>query len=272
MLKPNERQSFKDLLSFAHQLADLSGPVVMQHFRKPISIENKASGRAFDPVTKADRGAERVISQALKARFPSHGMVGEEYGSRNAASRYQWVIDPIDGTRAFIMGSPLWGTLIGLLDDGQPSVGVMDQPFTGERCWSAASASYLQKRGGKPKRIKTRACPRLEDAILTSTHPDLFEGAHHQQTLTSLKSRVRMTRYGGDCYGYTLLAAGFVDLIIETGLKSYDIVALIPIIERAGGRVTTWDGEPATSGGNVVASGDPRLHEAVLKAIASSRR
>jgi histidinol phosphatase-like enzyme (inositol monophosphatase family) len=270
--KPVERQSFKELLSFAHELADLSGPAVMQHFRKPISVENKASGGAFDPVTKADRGAERVISQALKARFPDHGMVGEEYGSRNAASRYQWVIDPIDGTRAFIMGSPLWGTLIGLLDDGQPSVGLMDQPFTGERYWSAASASYLQKRGGKPKRIKTRACPRLEDAILTSTHPDLFEGAHQEQAFASLKSRVRMTRYGGDCYGYALLAAGFVDLIIESGLKSYDIVALIPIIERAGGRITTWDGQPATSGGSVVASGDPRLHDAALTAIAKSRR
>lgn len=243
---------------------------MLQYFRKPVVIENKAGPGAFDPVTKADRAAERAVCKALKAQFPDHGLIGEEYGTRNPHSRYQWVVDPIDGTRSFIMGSPLWGTLIGLLEDGEPVLGLMDQPFTGERIWSDIRASYLRIRDGVSKRIKTRPCPRMDDAILTSTHPDVFEGPRQQQALQSLKRSVRMTRYGGDCYGYGLLAAGHVDLIVEAGLKTYDIAPLIPIIERAGGIVTTWDGGPATAGGNIVAAGDPRVHEAALKLISKA--
>ena len=271
MTKRSSANDFSNLLKCAHDLADLSGPAVLKHFRKPVAIDNKAGIGSFDPVTKADRAAERVIGNALKSRFPDHGMVGEEYGTRNGAGRYSWVIDPIDGTRAFIMGSPLWGTLIGLLDEGKPCLGIMDQPFTGERFWSGPAASFMRVGNGPAKKIKTRPCATLADATLTSTHPDLFEGPRQQKALVSLKGAVRMTRYGGDCYGYCLLAAGFVDLIIESGLKSYDIVALIPIIERAGGCVTTWDGRPATSGGNIIASGDPRIHEAAMKVIAKSQ-
>lgn len=268
MTKRPGSTDFPTLLKFAHELADTSGPAVLKHFRTPIGVDNKAGIGAFDPVTKADRAAERVISKAIRTRFPDHGMVGEEYGTRDGAGHYSWVVDPIDGTRAFIMGSPLWGTLIGLLDDGKPCLGLMDQPFTGERFWSANAASYMRIGSGAVKKIKTRPCAALADAVLTSTHPDLFEGQKQQKTLSVLKSAVRMTRYGGDCYGYCLLAAGHVDLIIESGLKSYDIVALIPIIEKAGGRVTTWDGKPATSGGNIIAAGDPRIHEAAMKLIA----
>ena len=271
MTKRPSASEFQKLLQCAHDLADSSGPTVLKHFRTPVAIDNKAGLGSFDPVTKADRAAERVISKALKARFPDHGIVGEEYGTREGAGRYNWVIDPIDGTRAFIMGSPLWGTLIGLLEDGKPYLGIMDQPFTGERFWSGPAASYMRIGNGAPKKIKTRACASLADATLTSTHPDLFEGPKQQKALTTLKGAVRMTRYGGDCYAYCLLAAGFVDLIIESGLKSYDIVALIPIVERAGGCVTTWDGKPATSGGNIIASGDPRIHAAAMKLIAKSQ-
>lgn len=267
MTDTSKPPSFPALLQCAHDLADASGPAVLAHFRKPIAVDNKAAS-GFDPVTKADRAAERVIARQLKARFPDHGIVGEEYGNRAGAGRFSWVVDPIDGTRAFIMGSPLWGTLIGLLDGGAPCLGVMDQPFTGERFWSGDKASYMRVRGGAPKKLKTRACARLDEAILTSTHPDLFEGPKQQRALHQLKNAVRMTRYGGDCYGYCLLAAGFVDVIVESNLKPYDIVALIPIIERAGGCITTWDGGPATSGGNVVASGDARLHDQALALIA----
>jgi histidinol phosphatase-like enzyme (inositol monophosphatase family) len=267
--KSTNKTTFASMLACAHDLADLSGAAVLPHFRKSIAVDNKAAAGQFDPVTKADRAAERVIARELKARFPDHGIVGEEYGTRTGAGRYSWVVDPIDGTRAFIMGSPLWGTLIGLLDDGAPCLGVMDQPFTGERYWSGESASFMRiGSDGAPKKIKTRACAKLSDATLTSTHPDLFEGPKQQKALAQLKGAVRMTRYGGDCYGYCLLASGFVDLIIESNLKSYDIVALIPIIEKAGGRVTTWDGKPATSGGNVIASGDARIHEQALDLIA----
>jgi myo-inositol-1(or 4)-monophosphatase len=263
----NPDTEFEDIVRAGHELADLSGPVILEYFRKPMSVENKAVGGAFDPVTQADRGAEKTIVERLATQFPDHGIIGEEFGTKAGSSPFQWVIDPIDGTRSFIIGSPLWGTLIGVLRDGLPYFGLMDQPFTGERFWSEDQASYQRLRGGQPVRLRTRACSRIEDAILTSTHPDLFEGAERMAVLERLKAAARLTRYGGDCYGYCLLAAGHVDLVIESDLKPYDIAAVIPIIERAGGRVTTWDGSDASHGGDVIASGDPRLHEAVLKLI-----
>jgi myo-inositol-1(or 4)-monophosphatase len=258
---------FQAIVRVAHELADISGPVILKHFRKAVPVENKADGGAFDPVTKADRGAEKAIVQALATRMPNDGVFGEEFGTKGGTSRYQWVIDPIDGTRSFIIGSPLWGTLIGVLRDGKPLFGLMDQPFTGERFWSGDRAAYHSVGGGRPTRLKARACPRLEDAVLASTHPDLFEGADQAAALNRLKAAARLTRYGGDCYNYCLLAAGFIDIVLETSLKPYDIVALIPIIERAGGRVTTWTGGDASSGGDVIACGDARLHEAALALI-----
>lgn len=257
-------------MRFAHELADLAGPLTLKHFRKSMPVENKATGGDFDPVTRADRAAEKTITKALAARFPQHGIVGEEFGTTTASGPFQWVIDPIDGTRSFIMGSPLWGTLIGVLEDGSPFFGLMDQPFTKERFWSSERGSYQRVHGGKPTRIKTRSCPGLVDAVLNSTHPDLFEGAARKRKFTSLTRAVRMTRYGGDCYSYCLLAAGHIDLIVESGLKPYDIVALIPIIEGAGGRVTTWKGGPATDGGDIVACGDPKLHAEVLEFLAKA--
>ena len=256
--------SFKALLEGAHAFAELSGAAILKHFRKPIAVENKLD-TGFDPVTAADRAAEKAIAKALKARFPGHSLIGEEFGASNAGSRYRWIVDPIDGTRAFIMGSPLWGTLIGLLDGDKPVLGVMDQPFTGERFWSAEKTAHMRRGAGKAVTLKTRSCGALKDAVLTSTHPGLFEAGTQRELLCRMEASVRMTRYGGDCYGYCLLAAGFVDLIIEPGLKSYDIAALIPIIERAGGIVTTWDGGPAFDGGNIIACGDRRLHTAALK-------
>ena len=263
-MKSGARPSFKVLLAFAHELADLSGDVIRPYFRKPIAVTNKARTGAFDPVTAADQAAERAIARAIAKRWPDHGVLGEEYGSARDGARLTWVVDPIDGTRAFIMGSPLWGTLIGLRDGQAPLLGLMDQPFTRERFWSAETASFLRIGDGKARRLETRACSRLADAVVTTTHPDLFEPGFETQAFARLKSKVRMTRYGGDCYGYCLLAAGFVDIVIESGLKPYDVVALIPIIERAGGRVTTWNGEPAAAGGRILASGDARLHEEAL--------
>jgi myo-inositol-1(or 4)-monophosphatase len=184
-------------------------------------------------------------------------------------ARLRWVIDPIDGTRAFIMGYPLWGTLIGLLDAEKPVLGVMDQPFTGERFWSGANAAYFRAVDGKARRLKTRACPRLADAILSTTHPDLFETGGEKEAFARLKERARMTRYGGDCYAYCLLASGFIDIVVEAGLKAHDVVALIPIIERAGGCISTWTGEPAAAGGRIVAAGDARMHEQALAILAA---
>jgi len=260
--------SFKALLESAHELADLSGRIIRPYFRKPLSVTDKGLKGAFDPVTAADREAERAIARALAERWPDHGVIGEELGGRRQNARLRWVVDPIDGTRAFIMGSPLWGTLIGLLDEEAAVLGLMDQPFTRERFWSGAKTSYFRNADGKARRIKTRACPRLADAILSTTHPDLFEAGSEVEAFAQLKSKVRMTRYGGDCYGYCLLAAGFVDVVVEAGLKPHDVVALIPIIERAGGCITTWTGAPATAGGRILASGDARLHDRILRMLA----
>jgi myo-inositol-1(or 4)-monophosphatase len=218
-------------------------------------------------VTVADRSAERAIRAHLAKRRPDHGIIGEEFAHQQGAGRFDWVIDPIDGTKAFIMGSPLWGTLIGLLDRGVPVLGLMDQPFTGERVWSSARAAHWRLPDGRVKRIKARACAQLRDAILTTTSPDLMGGAEEQGAFARLKARVRMTRYGGDCYNYCLLAAGHIDLVVEAGLKPHDIVALIPIIERAGGCVTTWDSGSARQGGRIVAAGDPKLHQAAVKVL-----
>lgn len=260
---------FKTLLDFAHDVLDQSGPVVLRHFRKKISVDNKLGGKGFDPVTAADRGAEKIIAREVTRRFPDHGFIGEEFGIRAGDARYRWIVDPIDGTRAFIMGSPLWGTLLGLLDGTSPLLGIMDQPYTGERFWSAEKASYARNAGGKISKIKTRSCKRLADATVTTTHPDLLAAGFERESFERIAATARMTRYGGDCYSYCLLAAGFVDVVIEAGLKGYDIAALIPIIERAGGRVTTWDGRPATDGGRILATGDAQLHDAILKRLAS---
>ena len=247
-------------LDFAHVLADISGAAILPYFRKPLVVKNKAGLSGFDPVTDADRAAERAIREALLQRFPDHGIVGEEFGAIAAKGRYRWLIDPIDGTRAFITGSPLWGTLIGLMDGARPALGVMNQPFTGERFWSNGRQAHWRAPTGKVHRIRTRACAQLGDAILTTTHPDMFASTADAERFDAMRSRVRMTRYGGDCYGYCLLAAGFIDIIVEAGLKAYDIVPLVPIIEGAGGVITTWDGEPAFEGGRIVAAGDKRVH------------
>jgi myo-inositol-1(or 4)-monophosphatase len=259
---------FKALLSFAHELADTSAAAIRPHFRKSISVTNKASPGDFDPVTAADTAAERAIRKAIDSHWPEHGVIGEEYAHTREGARYRWVIDPIDGTRAFIMGSPLWGTLIGLLDGDEPVLGLMDQPFTGERFWTGPRESYRREADGKARRLKTREGVGLAEAILTTTHPDLLAKGKEQKAFARLKSQARMSRYGGDCYSYCLLAAGFVDLVVETGLKPHDIVALIPIIERAGGRVTTWTGEPATAGGRIIAAGNAELHAEAMAVLA----
>lgn len=260
--------AFRTLLDAAHAMADASGPVIMRHFRKRMEVENKRTDGSFDPVTVADRGAEKAILKVLAERFPEHGLIGEEYGVTRGDARYRWVVDPIDGTRSFILGSPMWGTLIGLLDGDTPVLGLMDQPYTGERFWAGEKASFLRSVGGKVKKLETRACPALEDAIVATTHPDLFAPGKEAKSFQRVKQAARMTRYGGDCYSYGLLAAGFVDVVIEAGLKGYDIVALIPIIEKAGGRVTTWDGRPATDGGRILACGDPALHVRLMELLA----
>lgn len=257
--------SDKAFVAFAHLLADQAAKAAMPHFRKVIAVQDKGSTEDYDPVTVADRNAERAMSKLIAKTYPDHGVIGEEFGSRNETARYRWVLDPVDGTRAFIIGQPMWGTLIGLMDGANASVGMMAQPFTQERFWGSSAGAFWRQEGRSTRRIKSRTGLKLSEAILTCTAPQLVKG--HEDAFGRVSNAARMTRFGGDCYNYCLLASGFVDIIIETGLKSYDVVALIPIIERAGGVITTWDGATATDGGRIVASGDKRIHDQVLKML-----
>lgn len=254
-------------MDFAHDLADLSAAAILPYFRRSLIVKNKHAGGGFDPVTAADRAAERVIRAEIANRFPEHGVLGEEFAALEGAGRYQWIVDPIDGTRAFIMGSPLWGTLIGLVDNSKPVLGLMDQPFTRERFWADRRTARMRGPDGKTRRLKTRSCSGLAEAVLTSTHPDLFSSPDERAAFSRVKGRARMTRYGGDCYGYCLLAAGFVDAVVEAGLKPHDVAALIPIIESAGGRITTWDNKSALQGGRILATGDQRVHREALSLL-----
>jgi len=256
---------FDAYLAFAHRLADMSAAAVMPHFRNLSSVEDKSEGRAYDPVTSADRQAEQVMRAEIAASWPDHGVRGEEFGGA-ADKDYCWLVDPVDGTRPFIMGLPLWGTLIALTKNTEPLLGLMNQPFTGERFWSGENLSYYCNAEGE-RAITTRACPNIADAILSSTSPDLFATPQDEERFDALSARVRMRWFGGDCYAYCLLAAGHIDLVVESGLSAHDIAPLIPIIERAGGCVTSWTGGPAAEGGHAVACGDPALHETVLKTL-----
>ncbi|MHB2263745.1 histidinol-phosphatase [Aliihoeflea sp. PC F10.4] len=249
---------------FLRQFASAAAAQTLPRFRQPHDITNKLEG-GFDPVTEGDREAERAIRALIEASFSDHGILGEEFGATNLPNRHCWVIDPIDGTRAFISGLPLWGTLVGLLEDGDAVAGMMSQPFTGELFYATNGTAHYEGPGG-PKTLMTRDTIDLADATLCTTTPVLFPNGE-RESYDRVENAVRLTRYGTDCYAYCMLAAGQVDLVIETGLQPYDIVALIPIIEAAGGVITTRDGGPAESGGFIVAAATAKLHAAAIKML-----
>jgi myo-inositol-1(or 4)-monophosphatase len=250
-----------ELEDFALELAHTAGGIAQAHFRQPVTVENK-SATAFDPVTNADRAIERVLRTAIVARYPSHGIVAEEEGERAGSGNYTWFIDPIDGTRAFMTGSPLWGTLIGLVRRTQPLFGLLVQPVLEEVFFGGPSGSWLIK-PERRDRLRSRPCTSLENAVLASTHPDMFTGGK-AAAFRALSSRCLLTRFGGDCYNYAMVAAGHLDLVVESQLKPYDIVPLLPILEGAGCVVTDWEGRAPLAGGDVVAAGSRELHRAAL--------
>lgn len=262
--------AISDLTAFAEELADLSGRTILPHFRARIAIHNKLGDNGFDPVTAADRDAEEEIRKRIKLRFPSHGIMGEEHGHEAGTSPLTWVIDPIDGTRAFMCGMAQWGTLIALNDGMKPIVGVLDQPYTRERWVASNGSTRFHHTRGDTAVLTTRGCGALKDAVLSTTSPVGYFSNDEQDAFWALSARARLTRFGGDCYAYGLLAMGFIDVIVEAALKPWDIQALIPIIENAGGVVTTWEGGPAFDGGRVVACGDPKLHAAVIETLAGA--
>jgi histidinol-phosphatase len=255
-----------ELENFALELAQLAGNIAQAHFRKAIEITNK-NAEGFDPVTNADHAIEQLLRATILERYPGHGLVAEEQGNTESMSPYTWYLDPIDGTRAFMMGSPLWGTLVGLAFRDKPLFGLMVQPVLEEVFLGTATASWLIKPEQR-RRLQTRKTRSLADAALASTHPDLF-GRAESRLFATLAKRCLLNRWGGDCYNYAMLAAGFVDLVVEDQLKPFDIVPLVPIIEGAGGAVTDWSGNPPLAGGRVVAAATHELLEAALDILSA---
>jgi len=250
--------------SFVDALATASGNTILPFFRTALAVENKKAG-GFDPVTAADRAAEDAMRTLIRQNFPEHGILGEEYGSEQTDAEYVWVLDPIDGTKSFISGMVAWGTLIGLMRFGEPVYGMMHQPFTRERFSGDSGAAHYRGPAGD-RDLHVRACGTLSDALLFTTSPLLMNAAD-RASFKKVEDKVKLSRYGGDCYAYCMLAAGQIDLVIETELKPHDIVALIPIILGAGGIVTTWENGPPQAGGRIVAAGDARTHAAALELL-----
>lgn len=253
-----------DFASFVDQLATVSGDTILPFFRTALAVENKKAG-GFDPVTAADRAAENAMRALIRKTFPGHGIIGEEYDSERTDAEYIWVLDPIDGTKSFITGMVAWGTLIGLMRFGEPVFGMMHQPFTRERFSGDGGATRYRGPAGN-RELRVRECASLDNAILSTTSP-LLMTKRDRAAFVRLENKVRLSRYGGDCYAYCMVAAGLIDLVIETEIKPYDIVAIIPIITGAGGIVTTWDNGPAQSGGRIVVAGDARVHQAALEML-----
>jgi myo-inositol-1(or 4)-monophosphatase len=255
-----------DFTSFVDKLATASGDTILPFFRTALAVENKLA-RGFDPVTAADRAAEDAMRSMIRESFPEHGILGEEYGSEHTDAEYVWVLDPIDGTKSFISGMIGWGTLIGLMRLGEPVYGMMHQPFTRERFTGDSGAAQYRGPAGD-RDLHVRKCESLSDAVVFTTSPLLMSAAD-RASFGTVENKAKLSRYGGDCYAYCMLAAGQIDLVIETGLKPHDIVALIPIIRGAGGIITTWDNGPPQAGGRIIAAGDARTHAAAMELLKS---
>jgi inositol-phosphate phosphatase/L-galactose 1-phosphate phosphatase/histidinol-phosphatase len=246
------------LLTLALCLADAAGEAIRPYFRKPLAVHDKAD---LTPVTAADRAAEGAMRALIEARFPEHGIIGEEFGRVREDAELVWVLDPIDGTKSFISGVPLFGTLIALTLDGRSILGVIDQPILRER-WVGAVGRPTTLNGAA---IRCRACPTLAAATLFATTPDMFKG-EDAACFARVSAAVKLTRFGADCYAYGLVATGFVDLVLEASLKPYDFCAMVPIVEGAGGVATDWRGGSLhlASDGRTLVAGDRRTHDAAL--------
>jgi histidinol phosphatase-like enzyme (inositol monophosphatase family) len=250
------------LTDFALALAQASAQAILPYFRQENLIETKVN-EVWDPVTAADRAGEAVIRQLIEKHYPDHGIIGEEYGKKETASDFNWILDPIDGTRAFVTGMPTWATLIGLNFLGKPVIGLMNQPFVGETFFANPQGSWVSNRG-KLAKLQCRSHRPVQDWTLTTTAPELYRTAQEKAVLARMTSSVRLTRYGGDAYFFCLLAAGHIDVAMDARMQIYDIAPLIPIISGAGGEVATWEGEDPSEGGNIVAaSSEETLSEAL---------
>lgn len=256
------------LVATAHRLADAARAETLRMFRSPdIHPDNKAQ-KGFDPVTEADRASERAMRAILAEARPEDAILGEEFGAQPGSSGLTWVLDPIDGTRAFISGAPSWGVLIGVTDADGPIYGLVDQPFTGERFEGGLGFSRLTDRQGQ-RELRSRGGVTLEQATLMTTYPEVGSAEEHA-AFRRVADRARLTRYGLDCYAYALVALGQVDLVIEAGLQAYDVVGPIAVVQAAGGVVTDWQGGPAHGGGRILAAASPELHAEALALLAQA--
>ena len=251
-----------DLIATAHEMADAARAAVLPWFRAAgLLADNKLSG-GFDPVTQADRAAEEAMRAVLARRRPDDSVTGEEFGHSPGTSGLRWVLDPVDGTRAFLSGTPTWGVLIAVADAGGPIFGVIDQPYIGERFWGGLGQAGMRGPMGKSA-LRARGARSLADSILFTTFPEVGSKAE-EAGFRAVADRVRLVRYGMDCYAYALLAAGQIDLVIEAGLSDYDVLAPIAVIRAAGGIVTDWQGGAAHHGGRILAAAGAEQHAAAL--------
>jgi histidinol phosphatase-like enzyme (inositol monophosphatase family) len=251
-----------DLVATAHALADAARVATLQHFRRADLVADTKETARFDPVTAADRLSEEKMRAILAERRPDDAILGEEFGPKSGTSGLTWVLDPIDGTRGYLSGTPTWGVLISVRDAGGPIYGIIDQPYIGERFEGGLGRARVVGPMGEA-RLATRAARPLSEAILFSTFPEVGtpeEGAAFRR----VAPRARLVRYGTDCYAYALIAAGQIDLVIEAGLQAYDVQAPIAVIEAAGGVVTDWQGRPAHDGGRILAAANPAIHAEAL--------
>ena len=255
---------YKVYQEFAEELAELAKPVVARYFRTSLEVEDKEAMNNT-PVTEADKEVERLIRQKIEERFPDHGIYGEEHGQMGIERDFVWVIDPIDGTQAFILGMPTFGTLIGLQHKGLPVTGVISMPALGD-IWSASVGGSSLFNGQVCQTSTTRS---LDEVQLVSTSIDMFE-EEDLEAFERLSGACKRRRFGGDCFSYGLLASGHIDLVVEADLQPYDYMALIPVIEQAGGVISDWQGQPLHlhSDGRVIAAANRQLHESALKVLA----
>ncbi len=259
-----------DLDRLVSPLVHQAGAIALEPFRSSVVPEDKGGRRGFDPVTEADRRTESYLRHELSTLFPDVQIVGEEGGTTGPDGPMRWVIDPIDGTKAYVSGMPLWGVLLGLVVDGRPVAGWCRQPFLDETFAAVDGTGWLERTGTR-EALATSSTTDLTKATMYSTHPSMFVAAWERAAFESLAGRVRLQLFGGDCYSYCMLTMGHIDLVVEAGLQPYDIVPLIPIVEAAGGMITGPGGEAPLNGGFVVAAATSELHARALACVAAAR-
>ena len=250
----------KEFLKLAHELANSVNETVNRNFRNTSDWKIKPSvdEQRNQILTETDIECEKIMRRLINNKYPKHGIIGEELGNENEDAEFVWVLDPVDGTKAFVAGLPVFGCMIGLMENNIPVLGVIDQPITGERIWGSKDGSYLNG-----KIIKTRKCNSVEKAICAITDPSMFFS--HENIYSKIIEKVLFVRHGTDCWGYAMCAAGTIDLVIESDLKIWDIAAAVPILIAAGGKITPWEGEDLLNTNSIIASGDPSLHDICIE-------